>query len=234
MDNRTRREVTREIAREIGAELGRPLTPWRWQWAGRYVWWMQAAAVAALLGGMWGVWSLAGGELGDPFGRPAPLWAAGVVFVTAAAIALLAEAEARATERVAERRRVLVRHGIDPDAPMPAPAFPDGYVLAYELGNQPGQLGTDRAPAFVEVAAVRADRWDLVDALWRVTVVGTPGGRLEVHWFPGSLRGVWALGWLFAGIESQELVDLVGVERALIVRGARDVTSVYHQPPAAG
>jgi hypothetical protein len=228
-DARTRAEVAREIA----AELGRPWLPWRWQWRGRYVWWMQAAAMLALLGTLWGVWSIAGGTLADP-GRRTPLWAAGCALVGCVAIALLAEAEARGTERVAERRRLRVR-GIDPDAPMPAPAFPDGYVLAYELGGQherPGLDGAERPRPFVAVAAIRADRWDLGDARWRFTLAAGPFGGVFAELGAGTMPAVAALGELFAQLDAGRLETLADVERVLVRHGARDVTSTYHRPAA--
>jgi hypothetical protein len=202
--------------REMAREFAQTMRPWRMQWRGRYVWWAQLAQLGALVAVFAAVWQLGGGRVGSA-------WPAFWVTFGVVAIAALAELEARVTERHLEHRRQLAEA-------RDRRTVPDGYVIAYELGGQPGQLGTREGEApFVIVAAVRADRWDLVDAIWRFSVVASPVG-LVAHLPVGGLRGVSALGGFFAQLDAGEYADLVAVERALTAWGARDVTSTYRQP----
>jgi hypothetical protein len=214
-----RDESRPRYGREIGREFARTMRPWKWQWRGRYVWWAQLVQLGGLAVVAAIVWHAAGGR--EAGGRA--VWPAFWACLVVVAIAALAELEARVTERHLEHRRQLAEA-------RDRRTVPDGYVIAYELGGQPGQLGTREGEApFVIVAAVRADRWDLVDAIWRFSVVASPVG-LVAHLPVGGLRGVSALGGFFAQLDAGEYADLVAVERALTAWGARDVTSTYRQP----
>lgn len=213
-------------AREIGREFaGAVAMPFNGTWRGRYVWWMQFLEVAALVVSLFAVWVLAGGDTDAP-GRPGPWWTTFVAFLGIATMSVLVETEARVTERHLERQRAVVVAG-------DRVRIPDGYVLAYELGGQPGQLGTEPGDApFVTVAAIGADRWDLVEPLWRFSVRASAVGGVIVQLPAGSLAGVSALGGFFAELDAGKLGDLIQVERALTARGARDVSSVHF--PSAG
>lgn len=221
MQDSSKPRYAREIGREFTAAL-----PFNGRWRGRYVWWMQLLSAVALGVALYVVWRVAGGTPAEPGGAPA--WAAFWAGLGAATLSVLAETEARVTERHLERRRAAATAG-------DRVHIPDGYVLAYELGGQPGQLGTHPGEApYVMVAAIGADRWDLVEPLWRFSVRESSVGGVVVQLPAGSLAGVSALGGFFAELDAGKLVDLRDVERALTARGARDVTSMFTPPPPAG
>lgn len=218
MQDSSRPRYAREIAREFA---GAVVMPFNGTWRGRYVWWMQGLEAAALAVCLFLVWSFAGAT-----SAPGTVWATFAAFFGIATMSVLVEAEARVTERHLERQRAVVAAG-------DRVRIPDGYVLAYELGGQPGQLGTEPGDApFVTVAAIGADRWDLVEPLWRFSVRASAVGGVIVQLPAGSLAGVSALGGFFAELDGGKLGDLIQVERALTARGARDVSSVNF--PAAG
>lgn len=214
-------------AQEIGREFADGVAlPFNGQWRSRYVWWMQLLGAVALGVALYVVWRVAGGTPADPGGAPA--WAAFWAGLGAVTLSVLAETEARVTERHLERRRAAATAG-------DRVHIPDGYVLAYELGGQPGQLGTEPGDVpFVTVAAIRADRWDLVEPLWRFSVRASAVGGIIVQLPAGSLAGVSALGGFFAEVDAGKLRDLNQVERALVAREARDVSSLHFPaaPPA--
>lgn len=210
----------REMAREYGTSL---MMPFRGTWRGRYIWWAQYLEGALFAGALLAVWALAGGTTDDP-GAPGPWWTVAAAFLGIAVLTSLVEAEARVTERRLERARVAAgaRDGAD---------IPDGYVLAYEIGNAAGQLGDELADPFLIVAAVRADRWDLYEPLWRFSVRQSSIGGLIVQLPAGGLAGVSALGGFFTELDEGQLRDLNAAERALAARGARDLTAAA-LPPA--
>lgn len=215
-----RRGYGREVLRELGAGV-RSFPRWR----GRYVWWMQVLQIGAALAACWWVWRLAGGDgdrLNAAGGQPGPVYAALVAFAGITVVAVAAEVEARVTERRQERARLAARFGLDLEAG--PPAIPDGHVLAYELAQPPGPGSALIGEAYLTVAAIGADRWDLVDPLWRFTVRESRVDGLVVQLPAGSVPAVDELRGLFRVLSSGRLVGLTAVEGFLVQLGARDVT----------
>jgi hypothetical protein len=215
----TTKESRPAYGREIGRELfGSLVLPIKGGWRSRYVWWMQYLEVAVFVGLAFVVWQLSGGTPDDPWAL-GPWWVVAAVFVGTGMLCWLIEAEARVTERRLERRRQTEAGGrLD---------IPDGYVLAYELGNQAGQLGAELADPFLVVAAISADRWDLTEPLWRFTLRASSLGGLVVQLSAGNIAGVQVMRGFFAELKEGQLDDLTAAERALAARGARDVTSAF-------
>lgn len=217
---------TTGTTREVAAELADAMAFWR-RTQGRYVWWLQILAALVCAAAVVAVWSLAGAGWGPP------VYAGFVTFVALGLVALLAEAEARVTTRQAERARQTSTAG--------RAFLPDGYVLAYELGGQPGQIGSGVGfGPFLTVAAIRADRWDLTDPLWRFTVLPAAAGGIVAQLPSGTLARLEQAGPLAADIAAACAVGpadrdaVIAAEGFLVQLGARDVTSTYFQPPAAG
>lgn len=202
------------------------------RWRDRYVAWVQVAGVLVTVGIVWAVWAVASGRWTLDGQSPA-VYAAGFAFLGLVLVALLTEAEARVTERWRERVRLAAE-----DAK--AAKVSDGYVVAYALGGQPGQPGSGlMGGPFVSVAAVRADRWDLSDALWRFSVREAPGGGLVVNMPAGALQVRYRAQVAqlaadlvaYGGGGSMDRDPVAIVERFLTRIGARDLTSTHHQPP---
>lgn len=212
MDNPKKPAYGRQIITEIAGAA----RPWRWQWRGRYVPGAQLAQVLVLAATAVLVWALA-----DTPGRGG--WAALVAYVGGMLAAGVAEAEARVTERGLATRRWTQR---------PALSIPDGYVLAFEVGNQARQLGADLADPYLSIGAIRADRWDMTEPLWRFTVrqSAITGGGVLVQVPAGNFAAVEQLHGFWPVLDTGTVLTLVAVERHLIQLGARDVTSAYHLP----
>lgn len=205
--------------REIAGDFGRSLVmPFNGTWRGRYVWWMQALEAVVLGLACWVVWDLTGNAI-----------ATGATFFGVLIAASLVELEARVTERHLERARLSDSFGLELDGP--SMTIADGYVLAYERGNQPGQMFTDADQPFIQVGAVPADRWDLLDAAWTFAVKGAPGSGLTLVIDKAGLPALAQLGGLWRELAEGEIGDLVTFEQRLAVMGARDMTSAFHQPP---